>query len=49
MSWILNLKGYIQICIFNDHSSRDLEDDIEKAGWQDELVIKYLPYPDKIL
>lgn len=49
MSWILNKEGYIQIFIFSDHSSRDLEDDIEKASWQDEMVIKYLPYPDKIL
>lgn len=36
MLWILNREGLIQICIFNDHFSRALEDGTEKAILQDE-------------
>lgn len=32
----VNREGHLQICIFNDHVSRDLEDGIEKSIWQDE-------------
>lgn len=40
MSQILNRESYIQICILNDHFSRDLKDDIEKATWQVETGYK---------
>lgn len=40
MSWILNKERYIQICVFKDHFSRDLEDDIENTSWQDETGYK---------
>jgi len=44
----VNRERHLQICIFNDFS-RDLEDGIEKAIWQDETGYEISTISGKIL